>query len=157
MVPVSLEQQLTLLRPAKTLAEIAQTVRDEPLLTQAELDAFYCDEIRPFRGADRMAELRTRLEIDLAANRYFRAFFLGHPGVGKTTELAKLLLQMRGIRPLRISVTSELNPASFRSYDLLLLILLRLVQAIQQPALIGFSGADVELLYQRVRDHLSTK
>ncbi len=157
MVPVSSEQQLTLLKPAQTLAQIAQTVRDEPLLTQAELDAFYCDEIRPFRGTDRMAELRTRLEIDLAANRYFRAFFLGHPGVGKTTELAKLLLQMTGIRPLRISVTSELNPASFRSYDLLLLILLRLVQAIRSPALIGFSGADVELLYQRVRDHLSTK
>jgi hypothetical protein len=158
MVPVSPEQQqLTRLVPATTLAEIAQTVRDEPLLTQAELDAFYCDEIRPFRGADRMSELRTRLEIELAADRHFRAFFLGHPGVGKTTELARLLLQMKGIRPLSISVTSELNPASFRAYDLLLLILLRLVQAIQQPALIGFSGTDVEFLYQRVREHLSSK
>jgi hypothetical protein len=35
--------------------------------------------------------------------------------------------------------------------------LLRLVQAIQQPALIGFSDTEVELLYRGVRDHLSTK
>ena len=158
MVPASPLSRLSRLEPAITLAEIAQTLQDEPLITAQEIKAFYCKDVQPLRGIDRMGQMRLGMEDALSAHKYFRAFFLGHPGVGKTTELGNLLLNMASeFRPLRISVLSELNPGTFRFYDLLLLILLRLVQAVQQPMVIGFRDSDVEPLFQRVRDHLSSK
>jgi len=62
MVPVSPEQQLTLLKPAQTLAEIAQTVRDEPLLAVAHPDRFLPELSRSLRalGRCRLAMGRTQ-------------------------------------------------------------------------------------------------
>lgn len=158
LVPSRAESRLRRLEPAQSLAEIAQTLLPEPLETREELSAFYKEEIQRLRGMDRIGRMRLCLE-DAVANRIpFKAFLLGHPGVGKTTEMANLLLSLQsGFRPLRLSVTSELNPGTLRFYDVLLLILIRLVQEASHPSVIGFEEHDLQTLVERVRLHLSTK
>ncbi len=144
--------------PATTLAEIPLTLQPEALETAEELKAFYKTEIEDARGVNRTGELRLSLEDAHAAGLPFKAFFLGHPGVGKTTELTRLLLEVEDrFRPLRISVTSELNPGALRFYDVLLLLLIRLVQAVSEPSVIGFEDTDLQTMLDRVRDHLARK
>src|SRR5262249_30335428 len=76
----------------------------------------------------------------------------------KTTELRRLLLQIEErFRPLHLSVTSELNPGTLRFYDVLLLILIKLVQEVSSPAIIGFEDTDLEKMLGWVREHLATK
>jgi hypothetical protein len=146
-------------RPLRTTpAEIPQTLRPEPLETAEELEAFYQHRIQEVRGIDRIGQLRICLEDAHAADLPFKAFLLGHPGVGKTTELSCLLLEVKDrFRPLRLSVTSELNPGTLRFYDVLLLILIRLIQEVSQPSVIGFEDTDLSKMLEAVRDHLATK
>lgn len=144
--------------PATTLAEIPLTLHPEALLTREELDAFYKDEIGKARGVDRTGELKLCLEDAHAAELPFKAFLLGHPGVGKTTELSRLLLDLEDrFRALRISVTLELNPGALRYYDVLLLILIKLVYEVTQPSVIGFEDTDLPRLLADVRDHLARR
>jgi len=88
----------------------------------------------------------------------FKAFLLGHPGVGKTTEVNKLLLELdKQFRPLRLSVLSELNPGTLRYYDVLLLILIRLVFEVSRAPVIGFQDTDLPKMLADVRDHLAKR
>jgi len=122
------------------------------------LKAFYQTQIEEVRGIDRTGQLRICLEDANAADLPLKAFLLGHPGVGKTTELSRLLLDVENrFRPLRLSVTSELNPGTLRFYDVLLLILVRLVHEVSQPSVIGFEDTDLPKMLDWVRDHLAKK
>jgi hypothetical protein len=144
--------------PATTLAEIPQTLQPEALETAEELKAFYQAEIQEVRGIDRTGQLRLCLEDAHEAQLPFKAFLLGHPGVGKTTELSRLLInEEHRFRPLRLNVTSELNPGTLRYYDVLLLILIRLVQDVSKPSVIGFEDNDLLKMLDDVRDHLARK
>ena len=88
----------------------------------------------------------------------FKAFLLGHPGVGKTTEVNKLLLELdKQFRPLRLSVLSELNPGTLRYYDVLLLILIRVVFEVSRAPVIGFEDTDLPKMLAQVRDHLAKR
>jgi hypothetical protein len=143
---------------AATLPEIPQTMQPEALETPEELKAFYQPQIDVVRGVNRTGELNLCLEDAHAARRPFKAFLSGHPGVGKTTELSRLVLdQEQRFRPVRISVTSELNPGALRYYDVLLLILIRLVYEVTQPKIIGFEDTDLKNMLEDVREHLATK
>ncbi|MGB6942935.1 MAG: hypothetical protein WBE37_11095 [Bryobacteraceae bacterium] len=144
--------------PATTLAEIPQTLNPEALETAEELQAFYQSSIQEVRGINRTGQLKLCLEDAHAAQFPFKAFLLGHPGVGKTTELSKLLLDLDNrFRPLRLNITSELNPGTLRFYDVLLLILIRLVYEVSQPSVIGFEDTDLPKMLADVRDHLATR
>lgn len=144
--------------PATTLAEIPLTLHPEALETIEELQAFYKAEIQEVRGVNRTGYLKICLEDAHSAQLPFKAFLLGHPGVGKTTELSRLLLDLENrFRPLRLSVTSELNPGTLRYYDVLLLILIRLVYEVSQPSVIGFEDTELQRMLADVRDHLATK
>ena len=157
LTPVPSRRQLRT-TPATTLAEIPQTLQPEALQTAEELKAFYQVKIQEVRGIDRTGQLRLCLEDAHVAQLPFKAFLLGHPGVGKTTELSKLLLeQEHRFRPLRLNVTSELNPGTLRYYDVLLLILIRLVEDVSKPSVIGFEDTDLSNMLADVRDHLATK
>ena len=130
----------------------------EPLETKVEIDAFYQIDINRVRGVDRIGHLRLGL-MDSHANQLpFKAFLLGHPGVGKTTELSRLLIDLKDrFRPLRLSVTAELNPGTLRFYDVLLLILIKLTYEVSKPEVIGFEDTDLERMLGWVREHLATK
>ena len=56
-----------------------------------------------------------------------------------------------------MSVTSELNPGTLRFYDVLLLILIRLVDAVSDTSVIGFEDTDLPKMLDWVRDHLARK
>ena len=145
-------------QPATTLAEIPLTLQPEALETKQELDAFYQGDIQRLRGTDRTGEMKICLDDAHADQRPFKAFLLGHPGVGKTTELSRLSLAVADeFRPLRLSVISELNPGTLRFYDVLLLILIRLVHEVSSPTIIGFEDTDLDKMLGWVREHLSTK
>ena len=144
--------------PATTLAELPLTLQPEALETAEQLKAFYQDQIEKVRGIDRTGQLRICLEDAHAADLPFKAFLLGHPGVGKTTELSRLLLDVEDrFRPLHLSITSELNPGALRFYDVLLLILIRLVQEASKPSVIGFEDNELQKILDLVRDHLAKK
>ena len=76
------------------MAEIPLTLQPEALETAEELEAFYQIQIQDVRGINRTGQLRICLEDAHAADLPFKAFLLGHPGVGKTTELSRLLLDV---------------------------------------------------------------
>lgn len=159
MLPLTASKShLGQLVPAKNLQEISKTLRPDPLESQEELDAFYKKEIQQLRKVDSIGQIRLELEDALANQQNFKAFVMGHLGVGKTTEIFHLLLGMQDkIQPLRLSITEELNPGTLRYYDILLLILLRLVQAAGDPTIIGFQENDLRLLLDRVRDALARR
>ncbi len=155
MVPSS---KMTLLRPATSLEEVGLTLDPAPLLSQEEIAAFYRKEVQQVRGEDRISLLSLGLQDALRTKADFKGFLLGHPGVGKTTELMRVVGSLSSqLQPLRISVLSELNPGALRYYDILLLILLRLVQETSSPVISGSSDNNLEILVSRVRSHLSTK
>jgi AAA ATPase domain len=144
--------------PATTLAQIPRTLHPEALETPEELQAFYKTEIENVRGIDRTGQMKICLEDAHAAQLPFKAFLLGHPGVGKTTEVNKLLLELeKQFRPLRLSVLSELNPGTLRYYDVLLLILIRLVFEVSRAPVIGFEDTDLPKMLADVRDHLAKR
>lgn len=158
LVPLSPDRRPLRIEPAATLAEIPLTLQPEALETKEELDAYYKEEIQELRGIDRMGQMRICLEDAHTNDLPFKAFLLGHPGVGKTTEVSNLLLHLKDrFRPLRLSVTSELNPGTIRFYDVLLLILIRLVHEASSPQVIGFEDTDLPNMLGWVRDHLATK
>lgn len=150
--------KLSLLRPAANLAEASKTLEVAPLLSQEELNAFYRKEIQEVRGQDRMEFLKLRMSDAVRDETDYKAFLLGHRGVGKTTELMRVVNTFSDdLEPLRISILAELNPAAFRYYDILLLILVRLVKATADPTIAQFTEHNLDQLLNRVRGHLSTK
>jgi hypothetical protein len=158
MSPPASSRRLLRTTPATTLAEIPQTLHPEALETEEELKAFYQPGIQEARGINRTGQLKICLEDAHAAQLPFKGFFLGHPGVGKTTELSRLLLDVEDrFRALRLSITSELNPGTLRYYDVLLLILIRLVYEVTKPSVIGFEDTDLAAMLEDVRNHLATK
>ena len=75
-------------RQATSLKDLYEKLSYRPLLTPAELNAFYRPEVNQVRGMDQVERLAARL---LAARREpFKGFIIGHPGVGKSTEIARL-------------------------------------------------------------------
>lgn len=109
--------------PATVLDQIYKTLRPEPLIEPEEFKAFYRPQVNAVRGEDTVARLASKLRQSFRAVP-FKAFVMGHPGVGKSTEISRLLTmvddQYAGVR---LSIATELNPASFKVFDVLLLML----------------------------------
>nr|MDQ2688605.1 hypothetical protein [Armatimonadota bacterium] len=120
-----------LLQPATTLDEVLITLSPEPLDSGAKLKAFYTDDVNAIRGGDKIAPIAYLLGQHYN-NAFYRAFLMGHQGVGKSTELARLVHQVRfQFRPVRFSATKDLNPTGFTPFDVLLVMLVRLIQEIK--------------------------
>lgn len=146
------------LGPAETLRELASRLNPAPLTTKEELDAFYRAEVQQVRGEDRMGLLRIQLENQLSQGQTFKAFLMGHPGVGKSTELMRMANGFADkLEVIRISVGSELNVGAMRYYDLLLLLLIRISERAASPEISGFAENKFASLLDRVRAQLSTR
>jgi hypothetical protein len=106
--------------PAHSLQEVHLTLRPEPLTNEAELKAFYQQEINAVRGGDKVQRLALGLKR-AHGNNYFKAFFMGHQGVGKSTELSRLIVQMQPqFQVIRFSAINNLDPSNFKPLDIVL-------------------------------------
>jgi hypothetical protein len=144
-------------KTATTLDEVYQTLSTEPLMTVEELNAFYREEINQVRGSnavDRMA-----LGLRLHKGGFYKAFLMGHSGVGKSTELTRLALQVtEGYEVIRFSATRDLNPASFKPFDVLLLMMIELAEQTArfvEPK--GFEDSDLNRRLKEIRDWFGTE
>ena len=79
------------LRPATSLEELLGNIKyePEPLCTPEELEAFYRSDLNQVRGDDWTMYLKSELLRSHGAD-FYRAFFMGHSGTGKSTELYRL-------------------------------------------------------------------
>jgi hypothetical protein len=150
------QSKLSRLEAAQTLEEVAQTLDAAPLQSHEELKAFYKGDVQKARGIDRMRQMRISLGDAYSSQKHFKTFLSGHPGVGKTTELSHLLGSLATQwRPLRMSVALELNPGTLKHYDILLLILMRLIKEVLdiKPE----SSDELEGLLKLVKEQLAEK
>ncbi len=116
-----------MLEPATILDDVYQTLTPEPLDDGKKLQAFYSDDLNAVRGGDKVKGILLNLRRHFGKTHY-RAFLMGHQGVGKSTELSRLIYHARSqFRPIRFSATRDLNPAGFTPFDVLLVMLVRLM------------------------------
>ncbi len=118
---------------ADSIDNVYQYLSPTPLLTCKELEEFYSDCVNAVRGQDVVARLKLGLH-QTDAGSFYKAFLVGHPGVGKSTELTRLICDVDDrFRALRFSATTELDPGSFQPFDILLLILADLIETVAGP------------------------
>ncbi|MSR56634.1 MAG: hypothetical protein EXS05_03040 [Planctomycetaceae bacterium] len=119
--------------PATSIREIYKFLQPTPLLTRQDLDDFYSVRVNRVRGQDVVARFKLALERT-AGKGFYKAFLVGHSGVGKSTELTRLICDVEdNFRALRFSATRELDPGSFQPFDILLLILADAVEVAAKP------------------------
>lgn len=122
--------------PAIALDEIYRTLRPYPLSTPEELAAFYRPEINQTRGGDKMKRLQLRLHRAAGDGVLFKACMMGHPGVGKSTELSRLEDRIKdSFRVIRFSAVNDLDPGSFRPLDVVLVMMIEVAE--QTAELVG--------------------
>lgn len=132
-----------MLHPATTLDDAYKTLSPRPLLDAEALAAFYCSEIDALRGSrvvDHLALGLSRAHTGAA----YKALLMGHAGVGKSTELARLAERMEHeqekFRVIRLSAGEHLDPISFQPFDILLLMASEVAMRTARPVAEGGAG-----------------
>jgi hypothetical protein len=126
--------------PAQSLQEVYLTLRAEPLTTEAELSAFYRQEVNAVRGGDKVLRLEQGLKRAYGVT-YFKAFFMGHQGVGKSTEVSRLAIKItQQFRIIRFSAINNLDPRSFKSLDIVLTMMADVAKETSKPVSEGGAG-----------------
>src|SRR5690242_18763636 len=98
------------MQAARTLDEVYRTMLLRPLETQKERDAFYRD-MNSVRGGDKIAHIKRDLERAHSVS-HFKGFFMGHSGVGKSTEINRLTALVGGkFHVIRLNALNDLNVA----------------------------------------------
>jgi hypothetical protein len=128
------------MKRAETLNDFYLRLGPEPLLTPEEFQAFYREELVGLRGADRVGLMALGLGRAFGGDCY-KALLMGHSGVGKSTELTRLVTKVADkYRAIRFSVADELDPVSFQPFDVLLLMISEIAQRTAKPVEEGGAG-----------------
>jgi len=132
------------LKKATLLSEVYKTVFPEPLMNSQELNAFYNPEIIAIRGGKVMSKMQTRL-LRADKNKPFKAFLMGHPGVGKSSALTWLIQEIKDhFQAVRFSAKEQLDMVNFRAFDVLLLTVTELAEQCAKPIKEGGCGVRVD-------------
>lgn len=135
--PKSVQQTV----PAASLEDIYKTLQPLPLQTPEELLAFYTPEINGVRGGDKMERLQLGLNRAFNSSLFYKACVMGHPGVGKSTELSRLIDQIQGkFCAIRFSAVAELDPGNFKPLDVVLLMMAEIAERTAQSVEKGGAG-----------------
>lgn len=127
--------------PATQLSDVYRTLQPGPLTTSEELEAFYAEDINLVRGGDKMQRLKLRLARAYGDRIPFKACVMGHRGVGKSTEISRLLAEVEPLfQPIRFSAVSVLDPGSFKPLDVLLVLMANVAEATAKPVDQGGAG-----------------
>jgi len=109
------------------------------LIEDDEFVAFYRDSLKTVRGRDLVEWLRLRLTRAHGGASY-KALIMGHSGVGKTTEMTRLVRELgSSFHAIRFSSSEQLDPVSFQPFDVLLLMISEVIQKTSLP--VGEGGA----------------
>src|ERR1035437_2021902 len=109
-------------------------------LVSAEVKRYYRGQVNEVRGDDTVARLSLKLQ-QAYRTLSFKAFLMGHPGVGKSTEVSRLLERVKSQHVgVRLSIATELNPASFKVVEVLLLMLVRLAEEADRMQAVPLEG-----------------
>jgi len=126
--------------PATTLDDVYKTLSPEPLLSREELAAFYKEDLNLVRGGDKVARMALGLEWS-AGGAFYKSFLMGHSGVGKSTEMTRLIGRISNrYRTIRFSVAKDLDPGSYKPFDVLLTMMIKLVEETAKPVDEGGAG-----------------
>lgn len=132
-----------MIKLATNLNEIYKTVAPEPLEKKDELEAFYRGSINQVRGGDIVEALQLDLNQSYGGA-YYKGCLYGHAGCGKSTELSRLIFRVEDkFRAIRFSVLKELDPAAFKPFDVLLLIMSELLEQATKSQKEGGAGLKV--------------
>lgn len=148
----------SLLTAATVLDDVYKTLSPEPLTKPDEFNAFYRPDVNVVRGADVVSHLRLGL-LRAFGGLHFKAFLMGHPGVGKSTELTRLRRQIKQqYNVIRFSATGELDPANFKPFDVLLLMMAEVASRTARPTEDGGAGrTPPERRLQEIWDWFATE
>ena len=126
---------------ARTLDDVYLTLSPEPLLRPEEMRQWYRD-LNAVRGGGATRRMALGFQrVKKSGGLPYKAFLMGHSGSGKSTEITRLLQQVGDrFQPLRFSAVQELDPVSFRPFDVLLLTMIRVVEATALPEEQGGAG-----------------
>jgi len=144
---------------ANSLDEIDTTLTPDPLLTPEKLQRFYRNELNVVRGDDKVARLHSGLKLAYKREKPYKAFLMGHPGVGKSTELTRLIELVKGhFRVIRFSATKEIDGLNFKPFDIVLIMMAEVAERTAKP--IAEEGAGKQIsdpLLERVWDWFGTE
>jgi len=127
--------------PAKSLEEVYRTLQPEPLVTPEQLAAFYRNEMNEVRGGDKMERIKLGLTRAHTYRTYFKASFMGHRGVGKSTELSRLTDKVKDkFHTIRFSAVTTLDPGNFRPLDVVLMMMADVAERTAKPVKEGGAG-----------------
>lgn len=119
--------------PAKTLAAISRAVDPQPLVTPEQLQQLYRPEVNAVRGQDLVRRMKLELE-DAFFSTFYKAFLIGHSGVGKSTEMSRLILQLESkYVPVRLSAKQDLDPGNLEPFDVVLVMVMQLIEQARKP------------------------
>jgi hypothetical protein len=125
---------------AKSLDDVEAAVSPQPLEKPEDLNEYYRNELNQLRGGD----LIGRFEMALAkayGGASYKAFLMGHTGVGKSTELSRLIQRVnKQYRPYRFKATTDLDPGNFEAFDVVLLMVSEVVRQTAEPVANGGAG-----------------
>src|ERR1039457_1357405 len=142
--------------PAADLDHLYLTLRPEPLIGPEEFQRYYRAQVNQVRGEDTVARLSLKLQ-QAYRTLPFKAFLMGHPGVGKSTEISRLLERVKDQQAgVRLSIATELNPASFKVFDILLLMLVRLAEEANKMKVAPLGGMLCVRLFSDIKQWLGT-
>ncbi len=132
------------LSKATCLADVFKTVSPEPLMNPQDLQAFYRPEIVELRGRSVMSRMKTRL-LRAEKELPFKAFLMGHGGVGKSSALTSLIQDVTDrFQTVRFSARKQLDLVNFKAFDVLLLTITELAEQCAKPVDEGGSGERID-------------
>ncbi|MGK7925468.1 MAG: hypothetical protein AB4290_09510 [Spirulina sp.] len=127
--------------PANSLEDIYLTLDPKPLEKPEEIRAFYIKALNEVRGGDKIGRLKLGLERAYKEEGFFKGCLMGHPGVGKSTELTRLIQKVENqFSVIRFSVIADLNPSNFNPLDVLLLMMMEVAEKTEMAVEKGGAG-----------------
>jgi len=126
---------------AQRIQDIYKAFDPAPLTSPSELHDFYVDDLNALRGSDKIKALALELKRQHSRG-FYKAFVMGHAGVGISTELSRLEQAVRAqFRTFRLSANTDLDPVNFKPFDVILRVALGLAEETAKPVKEGGAGS----------------
>ena len=121
---------------ATNLEEMHRTLTPRPLKTPDEMRLFYIESLNKVRGGVKTDRMMRGMIRSYNEASHYKAALGGHSGAGKTTELAHLISRHEvaaRLQPLWFSALSDIDPGGFKPFDVVLVMMIRLVEETAKP------------------------